>query len=161
MRNRTQTDQENGGQVQEAGASPPRQQESMGRNENDLGGDFLPSVHLYWHRVRRILEDAGMFHQPPRGGSGPMDDLNVNSDGGRLPQALTHFSQESIFLFTLRPGWCGLCGAALMVHLERPRVRPDLRWRLRIHSDEITFLRGNAETAMIGRDAELSRLIDC
>jgi hypothetical protein len=78
-----------------------------------------------------------------------MDGLNVNSDGGRVPQVLTHFSQESIFIFTLRRGWCGLCGAALMVHLERPRVRPDLRWRLRIHSDEITLLRGKEDEGML------------
>jgi hypothetical protein len=72
-------------------------------------------------------------------------DNPIGSDAWGVPQARPWFSVESIFLFTLRPGWCELCGTALMVHLERPRTRPDLRWRLAIHEDELEYLFGSEE----------------
>jgi hypothetical protein len=72
-------------------------------------------------------------------------DNPIGSDQWGLPQARPDFWTESIFLFTLRSGWCELCGAALFVHLERPRTRPDLRWRLAIHEDELKYLFGSEE----------------
>jgi hypothetical protein len=77
-----------------------------------------------------------------------MDDPIVSDEGGAVPQARSWFSVESIFIFTLRPRWCELCGAALMVHLERPRTRHDLRWRLTIHEDEIEYLFGKEDEGM-------------
>jgi hypothetical protein len=79
-----------------------------------------------------------------------MDDPIVADERGAVPQARPHFSVESTFLFTLRPRWCELCGMAFMVHLERPHTRPDIRWRLRIHADEIPYLSGKEDVGMFG-----------